>query len=88
MIVGFILPKRLPGTASTRLAPRAVDPLSHLMRTTQVHVIGHHCPCAKFVELPFAFSDYDGVGYQIRDSRVREPAWSYGAVAQGAVVCC
>lgn len=52
----------------------------------QMHVVGHHHPCTKFVELPLALPDHDGMSHEIGNLGVPEPQRSGEMPIQGAVL--
>ena len=94
MIIRLILPKRLSGPTQDLVSSprrRSFQP-SHQHRccdhweNQQVHVVRHHHPSTKIIEMPLASSHQNRVGDRIGNPRVLEPSRSRSARGQNAIL--
>lgn len=93
MVVGFILPERLPhptedlirSARSRPLQPARNDWDCSLRQKEQMYVIGHNDPSAQFVEKSLFFADFERIRKHARDPLVLEPKRATAAAVERTV---
>lgn len=53
-----------------------------------MHMIRHYNPRTQAIEVPLAFSDYNGFGDDVGNAGIVKPSWSRGMAIQNTILRC